>query len=600
MEFKHISVKNFRGIASLEADIKPVNVLVGPNGKGKSSFLQAFKIPLVGEQSRGSIIKYGESSADITLTLDSYELKKTYTKGKGSAVYLNGKKTTQKSIVEMLETEYGASKESMKFLTSSEIFEKASGSDFTEFLLTAGLIPLTLDADKFIKVCEEVAPLDPVLESQIRGMLPEAPNTFEFPLINELADKVASKLKTVKGELKGYQAQIALIDAIDSSTVRDYNTVKTEYNNIIAEEAAANERASIERKVAQMQDEINRLAAQITADTSVRPNPTTKIAAQKTVEEQQEQIVKSSKLKASFEQNNKILQEQLVRLDTDRCPLSDLITCTVDKTSLKAQIASQIEDNEAQIIVIDTDLEIAQEQRNAAQATLQKYEDDLTAYQRKLRLVEQHKKLVDNLPALPAGKPYNPVELNEKKLKLEKEMELAQKLASGTKLHTMADQTQSQINLLTAMEEIFSKKGSVQKKILGILSSSLVTAINSMAATVCPHLSVDLGTNELGNIVIQVKNSTGVQDYGDLSTGEKLMIQFLIMAQINQLSGFRVMVLDNLDKLDSQNFEHMLEFLQSPAVAGIVDYVFVATVDHQDFLDVLAKPTMSGVNVIRV
>src|SRR5208337_927945 len=37
-----ISVKGFKGIASLKVDLRPINILIGANGSGKSNFVAVF------------------------------------------------------------------------------------------------------------------------------------------------------------------------------------------------------------------------------------------------------------------------------------------------------------------------------------------------------------------------------------------------------------------------------------------------------------------------------------------------------------------------------------------------------------------------------
>ena len=49
MYFEHIHVENFRGIESMELDFKPgVNILIGDNGTGKTTVLEALTVALGG------------------------------------------------------------------------------------------------------------------------------------------------------------------------------------------------------------------------------------------------------------------------------------------------------------------------------------------------------------------------------------------------------------------------------------------------------------------------------------------------------------------------------------------------------------------------
>ena len=51
-----IKIEGFKSISSTVLDIKPINVLIGGNGSGKSNFIEAFT--LLREITEGNLVRY--------------------------------------------------------------------------------------------------------------------------------------------------------------------------------------------------------------------------------------------------------------------------------------------------------------------------------------------------------------------------------------------------------------------------------------------------------------------------------------------------------------------------------------------------------------
>ena len=598
MEFKKIIIENFGGISSIETNPKMVNVLIGPNGAGKSTFLKAVKFGLVGNSTRSQLIKDGETKATVSIDIDTYNIKKTISE-KGTSVYLNDRRTTQKSVVEMLQDEYGATKDSMKFLTSSEVFEKATGSEFTEFLLDSGIIPLKIDVNKFLSVCREEEIISAELENEIRVLFPAAPEQFDLNLIGQKNDEIGIIIKSEKKEMARLESIASQVAAVPSTSVRSLEEIKKDYEEVIAKEAKARSFAEIARKIEVTQKQINELQAMYDADKSVRPNPADKETAVKLLNSSKDNITKTAGLIASFKGNNSILSNQLLKLDSNKCPLSDKIICGQDKTEVKEEIKKIIENNENQITVLEIDKEEYESSFKMAENAINDYSFAERAYQNKINILNRLKALKDTIPELPEKAELS-ADIADKKRELNEEMQFVSRYESALKVKAELDKKTERLSILEELLRLTSKKGNVKAKILKMLLGTLVASMNDMTSKLCPSLKLDLAINESGNVLIQCTTPSGTQDYGDLSTGEKLMVQFLVMAQINLLSGFKILILDNLDKLDTDNFKNLLEFLQQPSIRDYFDHVFVATVDHEDFKKVLSSPTMKDINVVNV
>ena len=88
--FKSLSIKNFQPFTSIKVDFKPgLNVIVGPNGCGKSSILRAIRW-VVRDAFRGTFfIHTGTSDCSATITTDNDEIQRRVVKSPSGALKVN-------------------------------------------------------------------------------------------------------------------------------------------------------------------------------------------------------------------------------------------------------------------------------------------------------------------------------------------------------------------------------------------------------------------------------------------------------------------------------------------------------------------------------
>lgn len=83
------------------------------------------------------------------------------------------------------------------------------------------------------------------------------------------------------------------------------------------------------------------------------------------------------------------------------------------------------------------------------------------------------------------------------------------------------------------------------------------------------------------------ENQTPVY-YTGLSSGEKIMVSFLILDMLNLLAGMRIAFIDNLEQLDRRSMEYAHDILTSDTFLDSYDHVFVCGVDNQDVMEVFS------------
>ena len=69
-KIKFLRVNNFLGIDEREVEAAKINIFKGPNGKGKTSVIEAIEKTFTNKNRRSEVIKHGEEEATLYVELD--------------------------------------------------------------------------------------------------------------------------------------------------------------------------------------------------------------------------------------------------------------------------------------------------------------------------------------------------------------------------------------------------------------------------------------------------------------------------------------------------------------------------------------------------
>jgi hypothetical protein len=98
-------------------------------------------------------------------------------------------------------------------------------------------------------------------------------------------------------------------------------------------------------------------------------------------------------------------------------------------------------------------------------------------------------------------------------------------------------------------------------------------------------------------ISYQIRPDTGkpFTSFDALSSGEQLLALFILTDMLSKLTGSKMMILDDLDKLDKTAFDELLEMIQSPAIQSEYHHILISAVNHDDILTTIAKHGIKNV-----
>lgn len=600
MQIEKIIVENFKGIERVSLAPQKINVLLGENGCGKSSFLCALGYAL-GGLAQDLYVRSGSKQTKVQMKLRTasgpLEIERlTIMKPDGSfagKLRVNSKTTTQKSLAEMLENQYGATMDTIRFLSSSEAMQSMSAGDFSEFLLTNKLIPASMNLDKLYSICT----LSKDAETELAMYLPPTPELFGLEEIDDAYQYYFDARTDLKREYAAHKARIT-VDPSSAVSCRSLEDIERELEQLLLNEGESRSKKDAVKaydlafaSLKSMREKATAIEEQAAKIAAKRPNPSdlTKMAEEKNSFSQH--ISDLTSVTSKMEQNAERFQNILAELDKSSCPISKRLTCTTDKTSIRGELSKVIADNGEGLKKQKEALADQQEKLKSLTEKIEEYHKNDLEYQKKLGLLKQAEQLRGNLPKLP---PKPDLKLDEtdyavKKENLKNEKIQTKNLADSLKEQKIAEEL---LKKITVHDEILTKlspKGGIREKVLDVALQGFEKFCNEKAAKFKMNFQIRFLCENGVHVQGKTSEITGFQEFKDLSTGEQLDTSFLVLDLISMLTGLKILVLDNLESLDDKTIEKMLELIGSKEVQDAYDHIFLAAVNHESIRSIMEK-----------
>lgn len=599
MKLTNIKIQNFKGIKSIAINPQKINVILGSNGKGKSSLLSAIRFMLTGEGQ--NVINNATVSCGCCCEVDGNKLfrtKKAVNDTFQSTLKINGKTTTQKSFVEMIKSK-GIPVDCVKFVTSSDALNDMKPADISAFLLNSGLLPINTNFQKIVSLCSFTQK-----EANLLSMVLNPNATISLEDIQKAYNSFFEKRKELKKQLEVVKSKIAdipvparngtVIDAeyeklleleAKSKNIRDsirtYNAVVTQRNNINTEAKA-------------IETEITKLAS------VNRPNPQILEKLEKELSDCDNQMNLLIQQIATLESNIKFNKKTLAGLDTEMCPLCpDKLVCNTDKSVLKndiSELLQTLEKTYSDSVKAKTELTTKVE---TIEKKITTYKDNEKVYQKKIYLIDKRNTLLNNMPALPVRPAVSQsVDYTDEKNKLKAEKKEWITYENTQKYISEKESLEKELQLYENIVKMLSPKAGIREVIIDSALAPLADECNNVAKMLNLNFELKLVCKEGVHLMCKTASANDFVEYEYLSSGEKLIVEFLFMDLINTLSGFGILMLDNLDKLDKSTFEALLELITKQEVVDRYDHIFIAAVNHDDFEQAITNyPILNVINM---
>lgn len=584
MKINSVHIKNIKGISKLDLAPEKLTVFTGPSGTGKSSAMDAIRYGLTGK-TPADYTMAGTFESEVTLNLEDLGTICRRTRSGKNSVRMNDKVTTAKSAVEALESTFGVSAASFGLMTSSEILEHAMGKDLAAYLLNEGFISNDVTLSRLIALCD----LSEDAVREIQGMFPADPAPISLAAINDAYQTAKNSRPFLKNAINEENAR-SLYEGPVPQKARA--ALEAELANINKQLGAA--RAAVEQYPKLIQEMQRNQQLKQDLEQRLKGYETVFSVSQQETDTTNQNIANAQRLVTdtqrsidAVKRDMVVLQRTLAALATNKCPISECLVCSTDKTVVRADLEAELESKKTQLSLYEENLV----EYKAALQKAQDAKDDLakrkSAYQMKVTLLAQYDKVKDAKNILPPKPDEEKVRLlQEQADELNTEIDRARKYEDAEKAKTRMNAYQAK---LSATEEIVAQlapNGGVRKQILQHSLGPLESWCNDKLKTVLPKYAMRFNADN--DFAVEMVMAGGnVVSFEGISTGERMRVVLVLMGMLNALNGARVFLLDNVNALDRQTFEDVLKYLKESE--SEYDHAFISGIDYPGFQDAVDK-----------
>lgn len=595
MEITKLTAGNIHGLTNISINPEKLNFITGPSGSGKSSIMEAIRYAISGKAGEDHI-KTGSAEAVVLADIPRIGIIERRVTNEGKTkVRLNGKATTAKSIAEQFSAVYGFTLTDAGLLMSSDVLEHALGKDLAEYLLNGGFIKNDMPFSRLLAL----NPLDPEIADELDKSMfsPETISTTTRETRNVTLESIEDTYQQYRGSRptlkKMYAdeaAQSKYEDIMPTKTAAALQTEITELQTKIAvERRKAQEYPKALKEAAALAESLKKAEANLAA-----------LSAAKPVTERERKIANDNRMNATkaldearlaiqaAQQDVKNLRRTLDLLATSKCPISNQLVCTTDKTTVRSEIEDAIQLKLDSIDMLEARLSDYQKNLDEARHTCDDLVRQESEYTMRLTLVKQVESLRNMSIAVPE-KPDSTVlaGLETALEQLRTEHNLAVQYERAMEHKRRADALAHRLEIAETMVRELAPNGGVRRMVLSHSIGPMEDVCNESMKLVLPKYKLRFDVDD--NFNIKLENAAGQAiAYDSLSNGEQLRVVFVIMLMLNQVNQVRILMLDNLNDLDINAFQDFLKMLES-VDPSYYDHIFLSGIDHDGFVGTFNK-----------
>lgn len=589
MRITRLTTFNFQGLAGKrEFDLSsPLYLVADKNGTGKSSFLNAFRYALTGVEPAGGLRTFGTGGTAVVLTTEDGQ---TYTrqkrKGGSTECYIGQTKSGVKAFNASLAEHLGVSEGILRVISSGEILAAMKPQEFETFLL-GYMKPVNIED---ILAWSGLSDSD---KSQLNQWIGKPDATSAD--LNALYKKCYRMRTTMNRELTVEGGRITNDAQRLTPPQKKREEYETAWKELLEKQKAAARYASelkayekaVEDK--KQQEEMRTgLMKQLEELPKEKPDEKEKEKLDTEKHLLAEQQVAFQKNIASFESLGASLKKALTTLNQPVCPLSDKLKCTTDKSGIRSELEESIK---------KADESVEQEKKRLADITakLDKNAEALKAldkqqmeYDRRMAVekqLEALKKMIRPLPEKPA-EPEDK-DIDNKVVQAKKELDNFDEYMSYLEAKRKFIEKRNHYRTVDAIVNAIAPKGPIREKMTETFLKNFEAACNERAKKMGNDIEIRFLLQQGIHVYARVKAGVRPIPFEALSAGEKIRVLFVLMDLLAEMSGYRVLVMDELSVLDRDGFAALLDTLMEHK--DMFDNALLCMVNHEGLVEEAEK-----------
>lgn len=588
MRIQKFIVENFQGLAGVHTFnmSERLTINVGKNGCGKTSFVNALRYVLTGVEPAGEIITRGAKRTTVTVILPTgIAFTREKSLEKGNRVYINKKTTTVTAFTETL-SEY-VPVASLKVLSSSEKLAQMKPQEIEAFLLSYAQ---DINKEEIMSMLPEN--IDDAGCGIVRELLPEI---VSIDNISSLSKQCVSQRKGLKKSLTDLNAELKVL----SQNLHAPQNTKEELDKRLQEAEEKFKLATIYESELKAYNEAQQRCAkhdemikdieQALLALNLQPyKPEDRVPINEAYQKARESRDQAVQNAATYKAATDTLRKLLDTLDQPVCPLSDKLKCTTDKTEIRKDVKESLAASEKAEVSAKRWITRYENKMAKCLEELKQLDAIKEAHERKKILDKQKEQLLLHAPK-PVEKP-KPIDVQlarENVIVARRESDNYEKFEKYKQVKTEFLQKKQLYIVYDSLCEAFGDKGIVKEKITERFIHKFVAMCNDKAHSLRVDMKIQWKLENGVVLLTDFANKGCFLTFESLSGGEKAQYLFVLMSVLCELSGFNILMLDELSVLDKEGFKQIMKMARQHLDS--FDHIILCAVDHEDILEVIGR-----------
>ena len=513
-------------------------------------------------------------------------------KSRSSECFISGKKVSGKAFTKYLEERMQGNLNAVDIVTSSEIFSAMEMPDFAKYLMS--ILPVKMDFNKL----SELAQLSQSEIEVLKGLFPEAPNPISLEVVSDVYNTIYHVRRDLNRTMNEWLKRSTFDGMLPLPSVDGIQLRLSEINKKIGANAALEKAWFVyNQRMQERQKSIQTLQNWINTYNEmgrVVPPQKGRLEELEIIEfnlrKHMENIISNI---SGTSQAAIPLEKMLINLNSKTCPLCEKLVCNTDKTVVEADLRRSIQtlrDNisrmEQEKIQIENQLTAVCEQKESERIQIERYTQKVELYKR----IEELKASIPTEPE----KPAQLVNLDREKALIEKyenyirQSSILENCQNAYRQYCMIKKQYDLYCVLVKKTE--PKKGLLTNTIISYLLQPFHDHVNGFLGSIYNDIKIEFQIGESG---LEVKcNPHGRNTFmsiKDLSDGERMLAVFTLMDMVASVSNTRILVFDRLECMDGDTIQNLFSSILSKNVLDRYDHILIATVDHDDIMNVVNK-----------
>ncbi|MGN0242201.1 MAG: AAA family ATPase [Candidatus Weimeria sp.] len=575
-------------------------ILMGANGTGKTTVLNAIRYALTGNKPDGDIVNKDADETAVTLEIADDEsevmtITRKESRVKANSCFLNGKKVSAKALTEGVEAFTHLPVDRLKVISSAEMIASLSDADFGHFLLSY------VKADEKLSTVKSWLTDKPEGTDELIDKYFKSRDTVSVSDIDSFEDYLRNERKFLKRDIASLENEM---DALSRKLAALPSPVGTsdECLSTVKEDAETQLKA-LRDADADYKVYLSKLSAYNSSKKAVEEAETKEKALKDKInsygsicepdeKEKADIMEKFNELRDSYERNRTAWASQKAGKDALEneikaisspgvCPLSRHVKCHEDMTPVIAELKDAV----AKMIPGMNALAI---ECNRIAELMRGYQDEAAHWQARKEDWDRLQSLKKELEAVKlrsAALPEKPAEVKkpdtaEEEKRLNGLLLFIDTTEQIKALQKQADDKTKELSSYDYLVSAVSDKGIVRENIV----TKFLKVFEDECNKKCEGTPYEFRFKFEKGIVPEMKNSHETfLSVSELSGGEKAFFFYVIISLLNSLTGSRILLLDELSVMDHKVFKEFLDLIMSRKED--YDTVVLSCVDHPDSME---------------